>query len=447
MATEIIVPSALPNEMSFALPASLPAAKNYEIRVQPVNAQSFQAGNVIQIDIPCGKKSCYLDPTTTYIRFKTTYTATGTVGTQSSFLIGSGYSYFNRQEVYGNNSVTLETIGEVGVLANTLLQTQLNGSDKIGLGSCMGFNTNPATFNGLGHEINASANAPGALVFEYALSLIGILGSGSEKMIPVGSIYGLRLELTMDNFANFTVSKTGGAVTGCTISEVEFVGNIIELDAEPQSLIEAQNPQKIHIRSQSYRTSTASLAGQSSGMVDLLVGTRVSSLKSFFMTCSPANALEKKFASVCPNLGQGTALLAGGVQIPQRTINPTGHPADCFVELQKSLNALGMVNYNSSISRDAYYKSSTATGLMAAYNTTLADIETKSQQFVLGLSTEVVAHRGGLLSGININTAPSFLRCQIDNALANTTHTLYFFAFHDVILEIDVLAKTIVAKF
>ena len=30
---------------------------------------------------------------------------------------------------------------------------------------------------------------------------------------------------------------------------------------------------------------------------------------------------------------------------------------------------------------------------------------------------------------------------------ANQTHTLYFFAYHDVILEIDVNAKTIVAKF
>ena len=446
MATEIIVPSSLPNEMSFALPASLPAAKNYEIRVQPVNAQSFQAGNVIQIDIPCGKRGAYLDPTTTYIRFKSTYTATGTVGTQSSFLIGSGYSYFNRQEVYGNNSVTLETIGELGVLANALLQTQLNGSDKLGLGSCMGFSTTNA-WNCLGHEINQSVGNPGFLTFEYALPLIGVLGSGSDKMIPVGSIYGLRLELTMDNFANFTVSKTGGAVTGCTISEVEFVGSIIELDAQPQSLIEAQNPQKIHIRSQSYRTSTASLAGQSSGMVDLLIGTRVSSLKSFFMTCSPANALEKKFASVCPNLGQGTCLLAAGLQIPQRTLNPTGHPADCFCELQKSLGALAMVNYNGAVTRDEYYRSSTATGLMAAYNTTLADISTKSPQFVLGLSTETISHRQGLLSGINVNTSPSFLRCQIVAALANVVHTMYCFAMHDVILEFDRNAKTCVAKF
>jgi len=100
------------------------------------------------------------------------------------------------------------------------------------------------TLNCLGHEINATAAAPSALVFEYVLPIIGILGYGSDKMIPVGDIYGLRLELTMDSYANFTVSKTGGSVTGCTISKVEFVGSIIELDEGPQSLIPPQNSQK-----------------------------------------------------------------------------------------------------------------------------------------------------------------------------------------------------------
>jgi len=90
------------------------------------------------------KRGIYLDPTTTYIRFKVTFIATGTVSTQSSYLMGSGYLYFNSQEVYGNNTFTLESINELDVLANALLQTQLNCSDNIGLGSCMEFNTENA---------------------------------------------------------------------------------------------------------------------------------------------------------------------------------------------------------------------------------------------------------------------------------------------------------------
>ena len=127
-------------ELNFQLPNSLPATKTFEVRVAPSNQQSFTSGQVVQIDFPCGKIGQYLDPTT-YIRFKAVYTHTGTAEKNISYLLGSGYSYFNKFEVYGNNSVTLETINEYGLLANTLLQTQLNGADKIGLTSSMGFNS------------------------------------------------------------------------------------------------------------------------------------------------------------------------------------------------------------------------------------------------------------------------------------------------------------------
>ena len=293
-ATDIQSMVSMPNELNFQLPASLPAAKTFEIRVQPVNQQSFTAGNVLQFDIPCEKSGQYLDPTTTYIRFKVTYTHTGTAGTNFSYLLGSGYSYFNKFEVYGNNSVTLETINEYGLLANTLLQTQLNGADKYGLSASMGFqSTTP--FNTLGHKIFDAATTVNYLTFEYALPIIGILGSGTDKLFPTGNIYSLRVELTMDSFVNFTLAATaGGSVQTCVISEVEFVGQVIELDAQPQSIIQSQNPNLIHIRSQSYRTASNYLNGGAYGLMDVLIGTRVSSLKSMFVTCSPANALEKK---------------------------------------------------------------------------------------------------------------------------------------------------------
>lgn len=449
MADTIIVPSALPQEMNFQLPASLPSCKNFEIRVQPVNQQSFQAGNVLQFDIPCGRRGQYLDPTTTYVRFKATYTHAGGIATDYSRLLGSAYSYFNKQEVYGNNSVQLETIGEVGVLANMLLNSQLNSSDKLGLTSSLGFayESYIAPNATVGHRIYFGANLEN-LTFEYAIPLIGILGSGTDKMIPVGAFYGLRFELTMDSYSNFVLDTTVNKTSGCVISEVEFVGNIIELSPESQSLVEMQNPLKIHIRSQSFRTSTNSLSASAGvGLYDLLIGTRVSSLKSLYITCAPSNAIEGKFSSVNPNLTQGTCLVLGGQSYPQRTINPSYHPADSFLSLQKSIGALNMVNYNGSVSKTGYYTSSTSTGLMVAYNTLLANCLPNPNQFYLGFDTETVAHRGGLLSGININTAPSFFRAQVDNALSAYTHTLYFFSYHDVILEIDVQAKNIISKF
>jgi len=51
-AQDVSVASALPVELNYQLPSSLPSAKSFTIKVQPVNAQNFSAGNVIQIDIP-----------------------------------------------------------------------------------------------------------------------------------------------------------------------------------------------------------------------------------------------------------------------------------------------------------------------------------------------------------------------------------------------------------
>ena len=55
-------------------------------------------------------------------------------------------------------------------------------------------------------------------------------------------------------------------LTGCTIREVEFCGQVVELDASPQSMIEQANPDKIYIRSQSYRTATNYLSASSNGI-------------------------------------------------------------------------------------------------------------------------------------------------------------------------------------
>ena len=148
-----------------------------------------------------------------------------------------------------------------------------------------------------------------------------------------------------------------------------------------------------------------------------------------------------------PNLTQGTCLILGGQSYPQRTINPSYHPSDAFTSMQKSIGALSMINYNGAVSKKAYYTSLTACGLMLAYNTTIGNVLSNPNQFYLGFDTESIAHRGGLLSGININSSPSFFRAQVDKTLSTSVHTLYFFAYHDVILEIDVLAKNIVAKF
>jgi hypothetical protein len=328
----------------------------------------------------------------------------------------------------------------------------------------MGFDFSDTAYSAssnAGHQINNTAQTGGpgttpgildGLWFEYSMPVIGILGSGtSSKMIPIGEIYGLRYELTMDSYTNFTKFTTGtntNVVTSCKITDFEFVGNVIELSPEANALIQAQNPEKIRIRSQTYRQASNQLpASATAGANDLLVGIRVSSLKSIYMCCSPSNASEGKYAGVNPNLDQGTCYIIGGQNYPQRTINPSLKPSDAFMETQKSLGALGYSIFNGCIAKDAWCVSSTAYQLCKAYNSTIGNIMTSPNQFYLGIDTEVVARKDNLLSGINVNSSPFFFRAQIGAPIAAQTHTLNFFGYYDVILEIDRAQKNIVAKF
>ena len=204
---------------------------------------------------------------------------------------------------------------------------------------------------GFGYDVPAASNATVGhrifyntvdnLTFEYSLPIIGILGSGTDKFFPIGAFYGLRYELTMDSFSNFVLDSTANLTTGCTISEVEFVGNVVELSPEAQSLIEAQNPNKIHIRSQSYRTSTNTLTiSASAGLYDLLIGCRVSSLKSLFISISPSNASEKKFASVNPNLDQGYMFNYCRPKFPTENNFTISTSIRCFYRITKGFRCI-----------------------------------------------------------------------------------------------------------
>lgn len=454
MANTVYSVPQVPQELNFSLPSSLPSASAREVRVSPVNGNNFSistSSQVIQFDLPCGQTGDYLDPTTTYVRFKCTYTApgAGANGTDYSRLIGSSYSFFNLQRVLGNNASILEEINEVGVLANMLFQVQLNDSDKRGLSSSLGFAFDVTTpdFSSAttGHRIWYNTTTEN-LTFEYCVPLIGILGSGTDKMIPVGKILGLRLELTYDTASNILMALTANNITTYTVSEIEFVGNYIKLSPETQSLIDRANPELTHIRSHTYRQTAGILASGSNGTNEVLCNIRVNSLKSIYLCSSTSTANEGKFSGINPNLGSGTGWLIGGQLFPQRGLDPSTRTGDTFLEMQKSLGALNYAVYNGCIGKNGYYISSAANGLCQAFSTTKANSQSAPNQFFMGIDTEIVARKQSLLSGISTYATGLMFRANITTALT-VSHTLNFYGYYDVILEVDNQAKTIISKY
>ena len=84
---------------------------------------------------------------------------------------------------------------------------------------------------------------------------------------------------------------------------------------------------------------------------------------------------------------------------------------------------------------------------MQAYTTVVGNIQASPNQFFLGIDTEVVQRKASLLSGINVNSSPLFFRAQVGSALSAYNHVLNFYGYYDLILEIDVQQKNIIAKF
>ena len=444
-------PVALPSELNYALPTSLPKASFREVR-QPPNLQTYTtAGQVMQFDIPSGRSGDFADPTTTYLHYMVTFTSAGVNATDFSYLLGSAYSFFLKQEVYGNNSVLLEQINELGILGNMLLLNQLNDAERRGYSAALGTGFSATAYSAsatVGHRIFFNATTEN-LTFEYAIPIIGILGHGTNKLIPVGEISGLRFELTLDALTNFTLGVTANKLATFTLSNIEFVANYINLDSSSLELIHSLNPQYLHIRTQTYKETTNFLpAGSGAGTYDLTASLRLSSVKSLYTTCYPSNAIEGKYASANPNLVQGTSWIIGGQSYPQRTLDPSNKPADCFMELKKSFGSMSYTTFIGCINKNGYYTSSTNNGLMFAYNTNVANVITNPNQFFLGIDTEVLPRKESLLSGINTASSSTMaFRAQVGGALSAYQHTFVFFAYYDMILEIDRNTKTIIAKF
>ena len=71
----------------------------------------------------------------------------------------------------------------------------------------------------------------------------------------------------------------------------------------------------------------------------------------------------------------------------------------------------------------------------------------QSNQFFMGVDLEVLQRKGSLLTGISTYGSGLMFRANIGATTAAQAHTLNFFGFYDLILEIDVNSKNIIAKY
>jgi hypothetical protein len=240
-----------------------------------------------------------------------------------------------------------------------------------------------------------------------------------------------------------SVDDTPAAIVGTlTMSNIELVSQVLEFSPSAFSIVQQQYPEKIVLKSETYAYGSNTVAGQSSGNVDVPFNIRCNSLKRLFVTVAPADALEGVYAGVNPN-ANSISFVNNGVVFPQRPIQ-TQRPAECFAQFQKAFGGLYSADKSSQISIAGWRRASTAyvPGVYAAYNTGVANALTAPNKFLFALDLEALSnHKDSMYNGVNTSgTSSNYIRIDIGTALANIPHTVSYFSCHDVLLNIDLVS-------
>ena len=211
-----------------------------------------------------------------------------------------------------------------------------------------------------------------------------------------------------------------------------------------------------YIKSSTYTTANSSIAAGSSGNVSLPLQIRNSSVKSLFWQFSTART------SRSPNFyydgfncnSIATNINLGGVKYPNRPMNPSMRPSECFTNYLCAWGGQGLKNIGGMMTRSSYGATLQAVAgsdssivVPAANARAYSLIDTGTQPITQypnmhyeGLNLERIS--GSLFSGVNTRMAPPFIELQIATA-TDLTMTCYAFAMSDVILKIDPATKTL----
>jgi hypothetical protein len=444
---------ALPSELDFSLPASLPDNRSYELRTQPTNGATFVSstgGAVIQLSLPLLQRSFY-ESNTMYLTGRITVTsslAAGAAGATDIFLNPAGiYGAFSRLTVRSANGNTLDDIQQPGYIANMLLKAGLTFAERISCSNTMLLGDFP---NNLGLSFNL-ANTPGRTkTLDFCMPMIGLLNM--TKYLPA---YGTELiiELTLASVNSFApvVNGASATLTDMTFTNLELVSQVLEFSPSAFQMIQAQYPDKVVLKSETYSFGSSTIAGGTVGTVDIPFNIRVNSLKRLLMACSPSTVIEGVgYGSVCPN-ANGIQFVSNGIQYPQRAVQ-CSRPAEVYGQFQKAFGGLYSADKTGAITIGGFRRASTAyvTEVYGAFTAApaaatvdkgaLALAAPNSWYFVLDLEA-LSNHKESMYNGVNTTGSSSnYIRVDIQTALAATPHTVSYFSAHDVLLNIDLAA-------
>lgn len=424
----------LPKEIAYSPSLNaLPECTSQEIVLAPVNGAKFgpSDGQLIQFDLP---SRGYLDPSSIYIRYNVTHSSS-TSTDRFSVRATPVYTYFAKLETLFGSSI-VESINQYGQVCNMWTNLQMDIGMKYGMQTAYGWSqtSTPSI-----EVMDGRLSTVNSETFSMAAPLPCIL-SASERLVPLGLMPAVRIQLTTDSIANIYNSST--PPSAYSINNIELCYTMIDFKDDVNNIVKSMGHEEnntFYIKSTSFQNMATTLGTGVSGAVELVYNMRLASIKSIFAHFSgltSTKCINGIYDSVDVTSGDGDYQFnIAGTSYPSRPLNTKYNKAGILMELKKAVGALHSSEYNFSINNVEF------TSIDSTATTTSVP-----GKFFLGQNLEKLSTSSALLSGISTNNSPVTLRINIGATATTQAYTVYLISMFDVLIAVDPINRQATVK-
>ena len=322
------------------------------------------------------------------------------------------------------------SVGKYNILAGTRSDLTVNASP----GASYAQNTIVSAYNTNSGDVfcSAVANGSDSPSKTYCLNLISLVGTLCPNVyLPLFAMTSspLRVEITLVDNLNKAMALTTGTGATLKLSNVEYVGNFIEVSDEAIGLIhQSLGGQPLQFCVSDYKNyQFSSTLNTSTTQVSFPVPSKVSSLRSLFFsvrdklsgadTFFPFSSVTKKIIDYQVRIGSNL--------FPSK---PPASAPEFFSELLKATASMSDLNHHPAIDNYSYtLQDSTANG----HNI----LNVNSGSFFIGMDLESYANtHDQLFQGWNSTTDDIFLIANFAAQAANTNTRFDAFANFDSVI-------------
>jgi hypothetical protein len=420
-------------DYSASLPQLPDGTTSTLMSVQSTNGISFKQGQTIQFDLP---NRGFLDGKSVFIRYRVNYTSGATAGVIKRKPV---YTNFVRLDEF-IGSVPVNSVFQYNQVANMWVDTNMNWADIYGQQAAFGLTQTVAVsdLDGVSLPTVSASNS-----FYLSAPLVCSFLQGADKLIPLGAMAPIRIQLTLDSIAN--IATVAANVTDFEIVQPEICFSNIDFGPQVEASVLSAAP-KIYLKTQGWANSAQGLAASTSGFQTLVFNHRYESIENlYFLSTSSdtAKAVNTWGDSFNP---LGTAGTNASFQLsidnkvyPQLPINnATGgltsvlqYLRECVGQIMDQRNTMSIFNAN----------------FTQLANGTTASTADGPAKFIIGIPLSRVNAPSpyaavSLMSGVSARSTPINALLNVGSSF-NSAMVFNLIAQYTLLVEIDTATKQV----